>query len=156
MLNCLVLMGRTTKDPELWKSAKDTAVVTLTLAVDNTKEDGTSFFDVKCFNNVAESVAKYVRKGNKLAVKGSIIQRHFERKDGSKGSSYVVIADSIEFLEPKKNEEPDLTSIDITDDDLPFNGEEAKPQETPVEEVPVEKAPKFDPYTGKPLKPAKK
>lgn len=102
MLNVIILMGRATKDPEIWRTADDTAVVKFDLAVDNLgKEAGSSFFTIKCFSKVGENVSKFVRKGHKVAVQGRIEQRTYLAKDGSKRAIYEVLADSVEFLEPK-------------------------------------------------------
>ena len=141
MVNRIVLVGRLTRDPELRRTTTDVAVASFTLAVDDRVKDAngqktTSFIGVTVWNNQADNVAKFCRKGNLVAVDGRIRQRSFERRDGTKGSVIEVVADSVQFLEPKgdkiiPNEEfiPDevpedngqnLDSIDVTDDDLPF------------------------------------
>lgn len=139
MLNNLVLMGRITKDPTS-KKIGETTIVNFDIAVDNIRKEadgtrGTSFFSVVCFKTIAENVGKHLHKGSKVAVVGSIQQRNFIRKDGSKGSVYEVIANSVEFLDQKPSETPEA------------DAEESQPQE---------EQPKFDPYTGKPLKPETK
>ena len=126
MLNNLVLMGRITKDPEI-KKIGETSILNFDIAVDNLRKEsdgtrGTSFFPVVCFNNIAENVAKHLNKGSKIAVVGSIEQRNFLKKDGSQGTKYEVIANSVEFLDSKK-----------------------------PEEAKEDNQPKFDPYTGKPI-----
>ena len=150
MLNVIILMGRTTRDPELRK-AGDTSVLNLDLAVDNIRKESdgsqsTSFFKVTCFGKVAENTSKFVRKGSKIAVQGSIQQRTYLVADGSKRSTYDVIADSIEFLDPKPVDpsEPNLDEIPIEELGNEVSSEEEKEE------------PKFDPYTGKPLKPKAK
>lgn len=150
MLNSLILLGRVSKDP-IKNISGDTTIVNFDIACDNVRKEtngerGTSFFQVVCFNAIAENVAKSLHKGSKVVVKGYIQQRNFTRKDGSKGVAYEVTADSVEFLDPKPAEE----SFEINDDDLPFKEGEANTPETPKDE------PKFDPYTGKPLKPTQK
>ena len=154
MLNLVIVLGRLTKDPEILRK-DDKSVCELGFATDNISKDangerGTTFFTIKCFQKVAENVAKCLHKGSKCVVKGAIQQRNFVRRDGSKGSTYEILADSVEFLDPKEEvEEP--APEEIMDD--PTIGE-FTPQE--VEEVKKEQQAKFDPYTGKPLKPAKK
>ena len=146
MLNLIILMGRATKDPmhraeDVKSNSK--AITNFDIAVDNIGgDDSTSFFSVTCFGKVAENVAKFVKKGSKVAVTGRIQQRTYLSKNGEKRSTYDVIADSVEFLDPKPVEptEPNY-------DEVP-----AEP-EKPVEEP---KEPAFDPYTGKPLKPKAK
>lgn len=125
MLNVIILMGRATKDPEVWRTADDTAVVKFDLAVDNLgKEAGSTFFTIKCFSKVGENVSKFVRKGHKVAVQGRIEQRTYLAKDGSKRAIYEVLADSVEFLEPK--------DVDTSKKE-PVNGsaEESAPVEKP-------------------------
>ena len=151
MLNVLVLMGRITKDPISNKSG-ETTIVNFDVAVDNIRKEkdgtrGTTFLPVVCFNTIGENVVNHLHKGSKVAIRGAIQQRNFIRKDGSKGSVYEVIADSVEFLDPKPVEDE---PVEPNGDDLPFKEGEADTPETPKDE------PKFDPYTGKPLKPSKK
>lgn len=142
MLNVLVLMGRITKDPTSTKSG-ETTIVNFDVAVDNIRKEkdgtrGTTFLPVVCFNTIGENVINHLHKGSKVAIKGAIQQRNFIRKDGSKGSVYEVIADSIEFLDPKPVE-PTLNEIPVEELGNEVSSEEEKEE------------PKFNPYTGKPL-----
>ena len=143
MVNRVVLVGRLVKDPELRKTNSDVSFATFTLAVDNRVKEadgtrGTIFIDCRIFRDQAESLAKNTRKGSKIAVDGSLNQRNFERKDGTKGKVIEIIVDSVTFLDPNPNkevntiEEPkfddipasnngsNLENIDLPDDDLPF------------------------------------
>ena len=142
MVNRVVLVGRLVKDPELRKTNSDISFATFTLAVDNRMRDadgnrGTIFIDCRVFRDQAESLVKNTRKGSKVAVDGSLNQRNFERRDGTKGKAIEVIVDSVTFLDPNPNkevtaiEEPkfedipapasnNLDPIDLPDDDLPF------------------------------------
>ena len=143
MLNSIILMGRLTRDPELRKSGNDISIGNFTLAIDNPNVDangerGTTFIDARCFGKVAESVCQHVRKGSKVAITGALTSRSYIAKDGSKRVVYEVQTDSVEFLDPK-----------------PVNQEqEAEEAEAEIAEEPQE--PKFDPMTGKPLKPKAK
>ena len=142
MVNRVVLVGRLTKDPELRKTNSDVSFATFTLAVDNRirEQDGTRgtiFIDCRVFRDQAENLVKSTRKGSKVAVDGSLNQRNFERRDGTKGKVIEIVVDSVTFLDPNPNrenntvEEPkfddiqapansNLDSIDLPDDDLPF------------------------------------
>lgn len=137
MLNLIILVGRLTKEPEIVVTgAKNDHIANFDIAVDNLgKEAGASFFTCKAFNLLADNIQKFCHKGSKVAITGRIQQRTFIRKDGSKGSVYEVIADSVEFLNPKPVEEGYVQS---------HNPE------------PEEEENLYDPKTGKPLKPAKK
>jgi len=145
MLNRIVLVGRLTRDPELRRTNNEVAVCSFTLAVDDRMKDAngnksTTFIGVTVWNNQADNVAKFVRKGSLVGVDGRIHQRTYERRDGTKASVIEVIADSVTFLEPNKGkeipneevvldevvdetplpEDKNLDPIDVADDDLPF------------------------------------
>ena len=142
MVNRVVLVGRLVKDPELRKTNSDISFATFTLAVDNRVKEadgtrGTIFIDCRVFRDQADSLVKNTRKGSKIAVDGSLNQRNFERRDGTKGKVIEIVVDSVTFLDPNPNreanavEEPkfddiqapasnNLDSIDLPDDDLPF------------------------------------
>lgn len=144
MLNRVCLIGRLVSDPELRKSNSDISFATFTIAVDNAAKEadgtrGTCFLDGRVFGTQAENLVKYTRKGDRVAVDGSLNQRNFIRQDGSKGKSIEVIVDSVTFLEARKEEDTTLPEPTI-----------------PVESEPAKPEPKYDPMTGKPLKPSKK
>lgn len=143
MVNRVVLVGRLVKDPELKKTSNDISVATFVIAVDNAikEQDGTRgslFLDCRVYRDQADNMAKYTRKGSKVAVDGSLNQRNFTRQDGSKGKVIEVYVDSVTFLDPNPNREnnsvetpkfddtpspingSNLDSIDLPDDDLPF------------------------------------
>ena len=138
MLNLIILVGRLTKTPQLYSKEDATDVVNFDVAVDNLGKDaGTTFLSCKAFGKVAQNVNKFCDKGSKVAISGRLQQRNFIRKDGSKGSAYEVICDSVEFLDPKAEEPSDPEPIAVA-------GDVTTPE------------PKFDPMTGKPLKPKAK
>ena len=142
MLNRVVIAGRLTRDPELRNTQTGTPVVTFTVAVDNRikNADGTksaSFIPVVCFGQSAENVSKFARKGLLVGVDGRLNQRTYDRKDGTKAQVIEVIADSVQFLEPKadgdnskdttvvfddtrESESSNIDTLDLPDDDLPF------------------------------------
>ena len=138
MINQVVLVGRLTRDPELRNGGN---IAVFTVAIDNLgKEKTTSFIPCVVLNaQRADTVAKYARKGLLVGVEGRLNQRSYQRNDGSKASVLEVIADSVQFLERRENveneemevppfddipqekeENRNLDSIEITDDDLPF------------------------------------
>lgn len=148
MLNLIVLKGRLTKEVTLKKGNDGKTFGYFDLAVDNPRKEqdgtrGSSFFPVKIFGQTAETMAKFTTKGSAVAITGSIQQRNFLRADGTKGSTYEVYADSVEFLDSKPAEE---ASEDVSFDEA---DEEVQVAEA-VEQNPEPKA-KFNPYTGKPL-----
>ena len=110
MVNRVVLVGRLVKDPELRKTNNDVSVATFTIAVDNTIKEqdgtrGTLFLDCRVYRDQADNMAKYTRKGSKVAVDGSLNQRNFTYQDGRKGKAIEVYVDSVTFLDPNPNKE---------------------------------------------------
>lgn len=137
-LNRVVLVGRIVRDPELKKTTSGVSVTSFTVAVDNIVKSGsektTSFIPCTCWNKLAEHVAKYCSKGSLVGIDGRLSQRSYEDKNNNKRSVVEVVADSVQFLERKSDDQTnnnfdnspaDTTTtiqegIDSTDDDLPF------------------------------------
>lgn len=130
MINNVILIGRLVRDPELRKSTVGNSIANFTIAVDNrTKNpDGTrstSFIPCVAFNQTADNVVKFVRKGSQVAVQGSLSQRSYAKQDGTKVSIFEILCDSVQFLEPRKDDKaPTEAALNIDtptdDDDLPF------------------------------------
>jgi len=101
MLNRIILIGRTTAQPEMRVTPNGTQVSTFTLAVDRrvqNQQQDVDYIDVVTFGKLAENVAQYVVKGHQLAVEGRLQTRVYETKDGQKRKAYEVVAESVEFL----------------------------------------------------------
>lgn len=109
MLNRVVLVGRLTKDPEFRTAQNGVSVATFTLAVNrNFKskngEQQADFINVVVFRQQAENVNNYLSKGNLAGVDGRIQSRSYENKEGQRVYITEVLADSVQFLEPKNNQ----------------------------------------------------
>jgi len=133
-MNNVTLIGRLVRDPELrYTNTSNIPVASFTIAVKKfnyqTKEEEALFINCKVWREQAENLSKYQMKGDKIAVIGSI---ETETRDinGKNYSFQIVVADKIEYLEPKKesgkieitqeqHEEPKKNVVD-TVDDLPF------------------------------------
>ena len=95
MLNNVNLMGRICNEIELRRTASGTAVTSFTLAVDrdfknSAGEKETDFFDIVCWNNTAEFVSQYFRKGMMAVVSGRLQGRSWTDKDGNKRKTVEV------------------------------------------------------------------
>ena len=100
-MNKIILMGRLTRDAEMY--GQKTKVSRFTLAVDrNYGENETDFFNCVSFGKQAEFVEKYLKKGIKVLVTGSLQNNSYEDKDGNKVSGVQIITSDIEFCESKK------------------------------------------------------
>ena len=110
MLNNCIIMGRMTRDPELRRTGKGTAVASFTLAVDrDTKgesgERETDFVDCVAWKGTAEHISKYFSKGSMAIVTGRLQMRNWTDKDGNKRRTAEIIASSVYFGEAKKQQE---------------------------------------------------
>lgn len=108
MLNRTVLVGRLTKDPELRSTPNGVNVGTFTLAVNRTftnaqGEREADFINVVVFKKQAENVKNYLSKGSLAGVDGRLQTRSYDNKDGQRVFVTEVVADSVQFLEPKNS-----------------------------------------------------
>ena len=100
-MNKVILMGRLTRDVEMY--GQKTKVARFCLAVDrNYGEDETDFFNCVSFGKQAEFVEKYLKKGIKVLVAGSLQNNSYEDKNGNKVNGVQIITNDIEFCESKK------------------------------------------------------
>ena len=144
MINNVVLVGRLTRDPELRTTNSGTSVCSFTVAVDNRQKnpDGTksaSFIPCTAFQQSADNMSKFLKKGSLVGIVGRLNQRSYLNKDNVKVIVIEVLCDSVQFLEPKgecrqaandnsgfesdvqnQDESKNLDALDLPDDDLPF------------------------------------
>ena len=107
MINKAILVGRLTKAPELRRTQNGAAVTSFTLAVNRTFKNKNGEYEADFINCVvwrrqAENVAQYVGKGSLVGIEGRIQTRSFDDQNGNRRFVAEVVADSVQFLEPKK------------------------------------------------------
>ena len=150
-LNKVILAGRLVADPELKQTAGGANVVSIRIAVnrrfqprDAQQQNEADFFNVTAWQNTAEFIAKYFRKGSAICVCGRIQNRTWVDQSGQKRYVTDIIAEEANFVEsrnaqdgmpggmgasdaystpayssPVQNNAPKFEEIK-TDDDLPF------------------------------------
>jgi len=106
-MNNLHIIGNLTKDPELRSTTAGVNVCGFTVAVNrpktqNNPEPGADFFNVSAWRGLGENCAKYLYKGAKVSVVGSVSVREWEN-NGKHGASLEVKADDVEFLSRREN-----------------------------------------------------
>lgn len=106
MLNSVCLMGRLTADPELKSTQSGVSVCSFRIAVDRTytpkgQEKQTDFINIITWRSTAEFVSRYFRKGQLVAVQGSIQTGQYTDRDGNKRTTFDVVADNVFFAEKK-------------------------------------------------------
>lgn len=138
-MNKVILIGRLVKDPELRRTNTDIPVVQFTLAVNRNfagkgQERQTDFISCVAWRNLAENLARFMKKGSQIAVEGQLQVRNFEDAGGVRRYVTEVICDNIHFLESKNSRSNDSFSgySDINQYDIP----EAKQKENVSEEDP--------------------
>lgn len=146
-MNTVNLIGNLTRDPELRYSQSGTAVASCNIAVQrrfkNQNGDYESdFINIKAFSKTAELLAEHFRKGSKLGITGNIQTGSYENQQGQKVYTTDVVVENLTFVErknsdssgfnpnqsnysqnnqsPSKSSSFSKSSIDISDDDLPF------------------------------------
>ncbi|EJL3135829.1 single-stranded DNA-binding protein, partial [Listeria monocytogenes] len=115
MMNRVVLVGRLTKDPDLRYTPAGAAVATFTLAVNRafTNQNGereADFINCVVWRKPAENVANFLKKGSMAGVDGRVQTRNYEDSDGKRVFVTEVVAESVQFLEPKNNNAEGSTS----------------------------------------------
>ena len=131
-MNKVFLIGRITKDVELRHSQKGVANVSFTIAVDRQFKDAngeklTDFINCVAWNKQAEFLARYVIKGNMLAIDGRLQTRSYVNNQNQTVYVTDVICDSLQNLTPRPKEEPKQDPMEdyqqnynFMEEDLPF------------------------------------
>lgn len=132
-MNKVFLIGNLTRDPELTETPSGVTVCKFGLAVKRNYANGdgehqTDFFNCIAWRSMAEAIARYTKKGNKVAVVGSVELRSYEDNEGIKRTVVDIIVQDVEFLTPKEQtqadkstgkKKPTLQAMD-DDEDIPF------------------------------------
>lgn len=102
-INHVVLVGRLTRDAGLKFTSSGLAICEFSLAINRRVKQGDNwveephFFDITLFGKVAEAIAKYMLKGNQIAVEGELRLDRWEQ-DGQKRSKIKIIANNVQLL----------------------------------------------------------
>ena len=144
-MNKVILVGNLTRDPELVTTNNGISLCRFSLAVQRrfTSGDGereADFINIVVWRAQADNCYKYLKKGSKAGVVGSIQTRAYDGTDGTRKYATEVVAEEVEFLSTKSSsnsEEPSTDSVTagskstgksdvvnkfepIDDDNLPF------------------------------------
>ncbi len=135
-MNKVYLIGNLTRDPEVSETTGGVPYCRFSIAVNRnfTNADGNreaDFFNIIVWRGQAEPCGRFLKKGSKIALVGSLQNRSYEDKDGVKRTVTDIVASEVEFLttnrseddvqdvKPVKKERLSLEPID-NDNDLPF------------------------------------
>ena len=135
-MNKVYLIGNLTRDPEVSETSTGVPYCRFSIAVNRnfTNADGNreaDFFNIIVWRGQAEPCGRFLKKGSKIALVGSLQNRSYEDKDGVKRTVTDFVASEVEFLttnraedeeqevKPVKKERLSLQPVD-SDNDLPF------------------------------------
>lgn len=130
MINRVVLVGRLTKDPELRKTQNGTSVTQFTLAVNRrTRQNGqqeADFIQCTAWSKTADLIDQYLHKGSLAGIDGRIQTRTYEDQYGNKKYITEVVAESVQFLDSRKDDENNKNGWTMQDikeqvSEQPFN-----------------------------------
>ena len=143
-MNKVILIGNLTRDPELRTTPSGDSVCSFTIAVNRRRRSNAEagqpeadFFRVTAWRQLADICSKYLAKGRKVAVVGSVSVHTYTGNDGTTRASLEVNADDVEFLSSRNDGEaggysapaaPEAPSADsqaagftaVETDELPF------------------------------------
>ena len=132
--NKVILIGNVGKDPEVRHLETGAAVASFTLATteryknkNGELQDQTEWHNIVCWRNLAELSEKYIKKGTKVFIAGTLEDNTYE-KDGQSKTVEFVLAQEVEILTKADDKERTSTTTGATDtsnppaetDDLPF------------------------------------
>lgn len=141
-MNKVILIGNVANDPESRTTSSGITQCSFRLAVQRrfTNQQGVreaDFLQVVCWRNTADFAKRYLLKGRRVAVDGSIQTRSYDAQDGSKRYVTEIIADNVELLDraeakpdAQSEAQPDVVAAaekvsganftEVDDDELPF------------------------------------
>jgi single-strand DNA-binding protein len=151
-LNKALLIGRLTKDPEMRYTPSGTAVTNFSIATnrwstgpDGEKKEFTDYHNIVAYpigkRNLAETVAQYTRKGALVYVEGRIQTRSWEGQDGQKRRVTEIIANDVQFLEPRGSggggaSAPSRSAGSTPHEDVPVPAPDDAPRDVDPDDIP--------------------
>jgi len=107
-MNKVILIGNLTRDPELTTTTNGISICRFSVAVSRryTNSEGereADFVNIVVWRNLAENCHKFLRKGSKAAIVGSLQSRSYDAQDGSKRYVTEVVAEEVEFVGARAN-----------------------------------------------------
>ena len=99
-VNKVILIGNATRDAELRHTSSGKAVSSIRLATNRTVsgQEESQFHSVVCWEGLAETTSKYVKKGDPLYVEGRLQYRSFQDEEGKERGVCEIVASDVQFL----------------------------------------------------------
>lgn len=105
-MNRVFVIGNLTKDPETRTTGSGVSVCNFMIAANRrfknaNGETETDYLHIVAWRQLGDLCGRYLAKGRKVAVTGSIQTRQYDAKDGTKRTAWDIVADEVEFLTPQ-------------------------------------------------------
>ena len=111
-MNVITLVGNICNDLELKLTPTGKSVLQFNLAVKRPHvKDTTDFIPVVAWNQSAEFLSRYARKGSKIGVTGVLTGRKFQDKSGNNRTAFEVVSDTVELLDIKGNSDQGTNAV---------------------------------------------
>lgn len=156
-LNRVQIIGNVTRDPEMRYTPNGQAVCSFSVATnrrwkgsDGTNQEATEFHNVVAWRKVAEIIAQYVKKGNKIYIEGRLQTRNWEGQDGTKRNRTEIVMEDFVFLTPKGSASAPETTVGADVEEFPTKDKEDtlpadEPEETEKKKPTAKKETKEEP-----------
>lgn len=134
-MNLLVITGNLTRDPEIRTNQDGKTVCNFTVAVNRRRtqqnqQPEADFFRIAAWGKLGENCQKFLSKGRKVSVIGSVSVHTYQAQDGTTRASMEVFAQDVEFINsnnaggqqgtPSGDVQPNMTPVNLGDGELPF------------------------------------
>lgn len=132
-MNKVIIIGNLTRDPEKRTMDDGTACATFSVAVNRRVRSGqhpeADYFRVTAWRQLGELCEKYLSKGRKVMVEGSVRAHAYTDNRGDARASLEVVAENVEFLTPRGQESAEEAAeektdengfTEVEDDEIPF------------------------------------
>jgi single-strand DNA-binding protein len=107
-MNKLFLIGNLTRDPEMCTTQSGVSMCSFTIAVNRRRSNNAQagqpkadFFRITAWRQLGDICGRYLAKGRKVAVTGTVSASAYIGQDGQARAGLEVQADDVEFLTPK-------------------------------------------------------
>lgn len=118
-MNQWVGTGNLTRDPELRTTSTGKSVCSFSLAVQRNYGDAVDFLNIVTWGATADNCKKFLLKGSKVAVYGTLQTRQYE-VDGQKRTAYEINASNVEFLSRAEHKEEPKPKEELKEEETPF------------------------------------
>ena len=120
-MNKIVIVGNLCSDPELRSTPDGKSVCNFNVAVNRRKKPGkeqeTDFFRISAWNGQAESCSKFLTKGSKVGIIGSVSVHPYKDRSGEARATIEVLADDVEFISTARDKQ---TGFEKVDEEVPY------------------------------------